>query len=102
MYVFRLVALVYLSSHAAAHVLLHNSKPNSNPNPNPNPNPNQVYSTTRPMYVFRLVALIYLSSHAAAHVLLLRPGRVLRSFLRREASPYVGAQQQLAVPTLKS
>ena len=78
MYVFRLVALVYLSSHAAAHVLLHDSNPNPNPNPNPipNPTPNQV--------------------------LLLRPGRVLRSFLRREASPYVGAQQQLAVPTLKS
>ena len=62
----------------------------------------KAYSTTRPMYVFRLVALVYLGSHAAAHVLLLRPGRVLRSFLRREASPYVGAQQQLAVPTLTS
>ena len=35
-------------------------------------------------------------------MLLLRPGRVLRSFLRREASPYVGAQQQLAVPPLTS
>ena len=48
------------------------------------------------------MALVYLCSHAAAHVLLLRPGRVLRSFLRREASPYVGAQQQLAVPRLTS
>jgi len=27
---------------------------------------------------------------------------VLRSFLRKEAAPYIGGQQQLAVPTLTS
>ena len=60
------------------------------------------YHTTRPFYVFRLVGAFHLGAHAAAHVLLLRPGRVLRSFLRKEASPYIGSQQQLAVPTLTS
>jgi uncharacterized membrane protein len=50
------------------------------------------------LIVFQFYALIYACIHGASLFASTRPGRSLRSFLRKEHKPYVGGEDQLAVP----